>query len=194
MKSLCPDLQEPPKTEKATAGKKTKAKVQHVGSNKKGTKANRLSVYDVTKLIKDKEITSRLQLVCLAIQQEREGKTALAEFIANRGSRVVEEVIALAKEFSLAEAKHSRSQKTRIKLLQEQQNAECCDGCHGKWLSAAINLLEQHGIIVTAFFQALYTALSEGRGKYRKHLYLWPKQHWKNFYIAAFEEGLFYLL
>lgn len=104
------NLQEPPKTEKATAGKKTKAKVRHVGSNKKGRKANGLSVYDVTKLIKEKEITSRLQLVCLVMQQEREGKTAPAEFIANRGSRVVEEAIALAKEFSLAEAKHSRSQ------------------------------------------------------------------------------------
>ena len=72
----------------------------------------RLSVYDVTKLIKAKQITTRLQLVCLAVEQEREGKTSLAEFIANRGNRVVDKALPLAKEFSVAEAKQERSKKS----------------------------------------------------------------------------------
>ena len=51
-------------------------------------------------IIKAKQIPTRLELACLAVQQEREGKTSLAEFIANKGYRVVDEALALAKEFS----------------------------------------------------------------------------------------------
>lgn len=81
-------------------------------------------MYDVTELIKGKEITSRLQLVCLAVQQEREGKTSLAKLIANRVTRVVDEALALAKEFSATEDKNVRSKKMRIQLLEEKEN-EC---------------------------------------------------------------------
>ena len=47
----------------------------------------------------------------LAAAQVREGKTALAEFIANRGSKAVDEAIQLAKEFAEAETRLNRSKK-----------------------------------------------------------------------------------
>ena len=78
-----------------------------------------MSVYDVTQLIQAKKITTRLELVCLAVEQEREGKTSVAQFIANKGTKAVDEALAIAKEFSEAEAKLARSKKTRIQLLEE---------------------------------------------------------------------------
>jgi len=105
-----------------------------------------------------------LQLVCLAVEQEREGKMSLADFISNRGNRMVDEALSLAKEFSVAEAKQERSKKSRVQLLEEQRNTECCEGCLGDWLSAAIKLLERHGIVVSAFCEAIYSALTQGRG------------------------------
>ena len=162
-----PDLTEPPQTERAIAGKKTKAKDRRNGCQRKGRKGKRLSVYDVTQIIKGKHLTTRLELVCLAVQQEREGKTSLAEFITNRGNRVVDEALALAKEFTVAEANYERSQKSRLDLLQENRDAECSEGCHGNWLANAISLLERHGIAVSSFCHAIYTALAKGRGKYR---------------------------
>ena len=74
----------------------------------------------------------RLQLVSLAAAQVREGKIALAEFIANRGSKAVDEAIQLAKEFAEAETRLNRSQKTRIELLEEELTGECIEGCEGR--------------------------------------------------------------
>ena len=54
------DLQEPPQMERAMTGKKKKAKERGTGCSKKSCKEKCLSVYDVTELIKGKEITSRL--------------------------------------------------------------------------------------------------------------------------------------
>ena len=101
--------------------RKEKGKNPEGGSakRKKYRKEKRLSVYDVTQLIQAKKITTRLELVCLAVEQEREGKTSVAQFIANKGTKAVDEALAIAKEFSEAEAKLARSKKTRIQLLEE---------------------------------------------------------------------------
>ena len=68
--------------------------------------------------------------MCLAVEQNREGKSALAEFIANRNNKV-DEALAVAKEFSEAEAKFLRSKKSRIQLLHEAREGNCIEGCDG---------------------------------------------------------------
>ena len=50
------------------------------------------------------------------MEQKKEGKTKLADFIGNRGSKVVEEALQLAKEFDEAPAKLLRKAKSRLKL------------------------------------------------------------------------------
>ena len=124
-------------------------------------------MFDVCEIVQAKNISLRLQLVCLAVSQKREGKTALAQFIANRGNKAVDEGLQLAKEFSEAEAQHLRSMKTHIELLEQQNAGECQPGCEGKWLSAAYARLQQHGIMKEDLCAAVYTALSKGRGKYQ---------------------------
>ena len=47
-----------------------------------------------------------------------EGKTALAQFIANRGNKAILEAISLAREFSQAESLNVCAGKTPIELLQ----------------------------------------------------------------------------
>ena len=126
-----PDLRDPPKTERAIATKKSKEKIAQRRNTKKKSSRKRFTVYDVTEIIQEKKITSRLELLCLALEQEREGKTALAEFIANRGNRIVDEALSLAKEFSEADDRFARSKKTHIQLVEECQQKECCEGCEG---------------------------------------------------------------
>ena len=101
----------------------------------------RLSVYDVCQIVQHKGMMSRLELVCLAVKQNREGKSSLAHFIENPGNKAVEEAIELAKEFAEAEAKCLQAKKTRIELLQEPTTGECVHGCGGRWLEAAQQLL-----------------------------------------------------
>jgi len=64
-----PDLTTVPKTQAAMAGKKRKGKEVSAGIKMKRDE-ERLTVYDVSKIIETKSITSRLQLVCLATAQE----------------------------------------------------------------------------------------------------------------------------
>ena len=93
----------PPQTESAVATKKRKAKTKQQRRKSKKRGGDRLSTFDVCQLVQAKSITSRLELVSLAAAQVREGKTTLAEFIANRRSKAVDEAIQLAREFAEAE-------------------------------------------------------------------------------------------
>lgn len=125
-----------------------------------------MRTFDVCQLVQAKSISSRLELVSSAAAQVREGKTALAEFIANRGSKAVDEAIQLAKEFAEAETRLSRSKKSRIKLLEEELSGECIKGCEGRWLTAAEEFLQRHEIEKRSFCNVIYSALEKGRGKF----------------------------
>ena len=92
------------------------------------------------------------------MEQSREGKHSLAQFIANRGNKAVDEAIELAKEFSQAESIYLRSKKTRIQLLEEETTRQCVNGCEGRWLVAASQLLQRHGIMKEEFCNAIYNA------------------------------------
>ncbi|KAL9977660.1 hypothetical protein ACROYT_G015089 [Oculina patagonica] len=132
-----PDLQEcnPPKTEKANAGKKRKASGKNHGGERKGRKLG-LSVYDVVQFVQSKNITSHLKLMSVAATQNCKGKKDLGEFICNRGGKAVDECLAMANELGTAEEKFKRSQKSQIQLLEEAAENDCIEGCNGKWLQA----------------------------------------------------------
>ena len=61
----------------------------------------------------------------------------------------------------------NRSKKTHIELLKEELTRECIEGCEGRWLTAAEELLQSHEIEKRSFCNAIYSALEKGRGKYR---------------------------
>ena len=92
LESQChPDLKNAPKTQQASRAR--------TGGSEKGRKKRkcgrqpRLSVYEVSQMAVEKGIKSRLELLSLANQQKKDGKTDLVEFIANRGYKAVEEAI-----------------------------------------------------------------------------------------------------
>ena len=134
-------------------------------------KRKRMSIFDVSQLAVSKKIRTRLELLAFANEQKREGKTDLAQFIANRGSKAVEEALTVGWELEEAEKKLERSKLTRIEVLAKKLEDECVDGCLGKWLVMAIDILTRNGIDVTAFAEAVRVLLEKGRGKYR-NIYL----------------------
>ena len=113
--------------------------------------------YDVPQLIQAKKITSSLQLMALASSQNREGKTDLAEFICNRGSKVIDECLSIAHELAFAEEKFARMKNNRIKILEEMKEGNCADECKGKWIQAATDLLQRNEIDIqlTVCFNAV---------------------------------------
>ena len=174
----------PPQTESAVATKKRKAKAKQQRRKSKKRGGDRLSTFDVFQLVQAKSISSRLELVSLAAAQVEEGKTTLAEFIANRGSKAVDEAIQLAKEFAEAETRLNRSRKSRTELLEEELNGECIDGCEGRWLKGAKQLLHRHEIEKRSFCNAIYNALEKGRGKYRNVYIHGPANCGKSFIVS----------
>lgn len=178
-----PDISnDAPRTENAILSRRRKA-----NGGKKGGKTRkrceRLSVYDVTQIIQKRKIESRLELVALAVSQSREGNTTLANFVANRGQKSVQEALSLAKEFAEAENRLARSKKSRIQILNEFQDATCVSDCGERWYTAAVKLLEQHGIMVSAFATAIYTALEKGRAKYQNIFIHGPANSGKTFIL-----------
>ena len=51
------------------------------------SRKRQLSVYEVSQIVVNKKFKSRLELLAFAQEQQNEGKTDLAQFMANRGSK-----------------------------------------------------------------------------------------------------------
>ena len=107
----------------------------------------------------------------LAQKQKSEGKLDLAQFIANRGCRVVDEAIAVGWELQNAESTLQRSKMTRIEILYSKLEGECEPECDSQWLRFAKEVLERNSIVRDDFAEAVRILLDKGRGKYR-NLYL----------------------
>ena len=135
-----PCLTTAPKTEAAIECKKRKDKKDSRATARK-RKEERLTVYDVCKIIQQKGISTRLQLIALETAKKREGKKCSVQFIANRGRKAVDETFCLAKEFSEVESWVERSKKTRVEILHQAKEDECVATCQGKWFEAAIQVL-----------------------------------------------------
>ncbi|KAK3707520.1 hypothetical protein QZH41_006507 [Actinostola sp. cb2023] len=177
-----------PKTTAATSTRiADSAKDTKISRSRKGKKKRKrmLSVYEVTQVLRANGIHTRLEFMALAASQEREGKTDLAQFIANRGSRVVNEALSIAQELDEAEMKkQARLRLTRIDILQSQLTDTCVDGCNKRWIEAALQILARNEISVTSYANALFQALDLGRGKYRNIYIYGPANTGKTFMIS----------
>ena len=87
-------------------------------SDSKGKKRKKhLSSFELSEIIVKKGIKTRTQLLAYANNQKCEGKNDIAEFVINRGPRVVSEVLTTAWEMRNAQQKLERSEKTRVQIL-----------------------------------------------------------------------------
>ena len=128
---------------------------------------NLLSLSFASKLIQEKSIKTRTELLALAQLQKNEGNTDLAEFVMNRQPKVIAQLLKTTWDMFNAQAKLERSRKTRLELLVEAAEGECVEGCEGKWLQSAQEILTANSIQSTEFAAAVYSLLQKGRGKYR---------------------------
>ena len=112
-----------------------------------------------------------------------EGKTDIAEFVVNRGPKVVAEVLNTAWELNTAQDRLSRSKKSRIDILWEAQSTECVPGCNGMWLTCAKQVLRHNGINLQSFSDAVKELIHKGRGKYRNLMIVGPANCGKTFIL-----------
>ncbi|KAK3722844.1 hypothetical protein QZH41_007801 [Actinostola sp. cb2023] len=146
-------------------------------------KKKRLSAFELSEIIVQKGIKTRLQLLVLADEQKKEGKTDVAEFIVNRGSKIVSEVLNTAWEMKQSRETLERRSKTRLELLYEARDGDCELGCNGQWLECALQLLNNNAIDVSKFQQSVGLLLDKGRGKYRNIMIIGPCDTGKTFIL-----------
>lgn len=153
------------------------------GSGKPVKRKKRLSAFELSEIIIQKGIKTRTELLAFANAQKIEGKQDIAEFIVNRGPRVVCEVLNTAWEMTTAQEKLNRSKKSRLELLQDAAEGECVLGCEGQWQACARELLEQNGICKDAFTNAIKDLLENGRSKFRNLMICGPANSGKTFIL-----------
>ena len=149
----------------------------------KRKRSRRLSSFEVSKIIIDKGIRNRTELLALANVQKADGKTDLAEFVFNRGNRVVEEVIATSWEMENASDVIERSKLTRLELLEKSLEDPSVDQCNGQWLQLPNQILRWNDVSREAFSEAVKDLLEKGRGKFRNILFKGPANTGKTFLL-----------
>ena len=126
-----------------------------------------MTSYELAEIVLAKNIKSRTELLALARQQKLQGKSDIAEFIVNRGTKVISEVLDTTWEMQNLTADLERAKKSRAQLLHEARQGECTEGCCGQWLVCTKEVVERNGINVQYFAQCVLELLEKGRGKYR---------------------------
>ena len=178
-----PDLKNEPRTQKASLSRTRSGGNGKGGKKRKRGRKARLSPYEVSQIAVEKGIKSTLELLALANQQKRDGKTDLAEFIANRGCKAVEEALQIGWEMEEASGKLTRTKMTRMEILQEFLKEECVVGCSKQWISIAQDILRRNSITEADFTEAVRNLLVKGRGKYRNILLKGPANCGKTFIL-----------
>ena len=135
--------------------------------NSEKRKKKRMSSFELSEIVVAKRIKTRTELLALAREQKLEGKADIAEFIINRGSKVVAEILESAWEMEDAQKTLERQRKSRLQLLQEARLGECVENCHSDWLICAREVLERNGVEESYFAEQVYELFEKGRGKYR---------------------------
>ena len=164
-----PDLvnSAPPRTQEASLTTTERGETKRIAKKTRKRKAPRLSIFNVSKLVVAKGIKSSLELLAQASRQMKEGKEGLAQFIANRGSKVVDEAIQVGWEMEEAEEKLKGKHMTRMEILQKALEGPCIANCNGEWLQVAKDTLARNNLTGGSFQSAVRELLEKGCGKYR---------------------------
>ncbi len=181
-----PDLSNPgkePKTARATKNQRQRASKKPANNKRGSRKQKRLTAFDISEIIVEKDIKSKDELLIFAKEQKDEGKKDIAELIVSRGSGVVAGILDTAWEMECAKEKKARREKSRMQLLKEAQESSYVDGCNSVWLELAKEVLENNGIILQSFQQAIIHLLTKGRGKYRNIMIIGPANCGKTFIL-----------
>ena len=121
----------------------------------------------MSEIIVSKNLKDQTQLLAYANIQKNKGKTILAEFVMNRGTKVVNELIEAAWEMHKAQETLRRGEKCRIYLLREAASEECICQIEGQWKVCAVEFLHVNDIPTQQFRESVKVLLEKCWSKYR---------------------------
>ena len=123
------------------------------------------------------------ELLASANTQKVNEKADLASFILDKGLKKVNELMETTWAMHKANDVILRSKKSRIPIAIEYLQKPCVDNYEGKWLKKAIKTLENNGVDVGSFKQAIKDLLVNGRSEHRNIIITGPANCGKTFIL-----------
>lgn len=150
--------------------RKRKSEESTTSSSQKRAKTKRLSMTDVAEYVLDNNVKSLTELQSIAMQRRSNGEKDLFSFLVKNSTKNVAELIERTWKMSAAPAEHEAAQQeplSRMDKLRKAGETPCIEGCNGRWLACAKQVLQWNGINVYVFSGAVRDLLLKGR---KKHL------------------------
>jgi len=175
-------LQSSPRTSQASKRCITKRKQNKTRTTKKA-KQKRLTNISVSDIIRNKNIKTKTELYALAEIQKQNGKLELCNFIINRNSKKIEDLINTTWDLKMSVSNLLRAKNSRLEILRDNLNKQCEVGCSDQWYIRALETLERNEIPAYEFSNSILLALEKGRGKFRNVLTVGPANCGKTFLL-----------
>ena len=143
--------------------------------NASQSKVRRLSNLDVSKFLVRNNIKNENDLFVIATEQQKAGKEDLYTFLVNRSPKSLQDLIITTWKMQNAKASIARHNTPRMNIIREAAGvAECVEGCGGKWLKCALEVLRNNGLHPIEFAEAVRDLLVNGRRKHRNIFIVGP--------------------
>ena len=136
----------------------------------KGKKRLRLESNSLYQLVVANNIKSDLELCALSKVQYDEGKRDLNRYVMSTAESKRIEMLKTTWKIQTSKETLERAKKTRLTLLADVNSGEHVFGCDGRWLNAALQVLELNNIQPSKFAGDVRELLQLGRGKGRNIL------------------------
>ena len=190
-----PNLQDigSPKTKKCIKAYREKRKQnnntteQSAAETKSKAKVRRLSNFDVSEFMVKNQIKTDTQLFAEAHKQKDDGKTELANFVLNRSTKAIQDLLANTWKMQEAVTKLSRRNISRMDTLHNCMSEDCVEGCNGAWLECATQVLTQNKIHPIYYAWFMRELLTKGRGKQRNIMIVGPANCAKTFMLQPLQ-------
>ena len=156
-------------------------------SSSKQPKVKRLSNLDVAEFITKINIRKESELMSVASKRNSEGEKDLYQFILNKSSKCMSELMEKAWNVHDAPEIMARKELPRMTVLKNYEKTECVTGCNGQWLESARQVLRQNKISSYVFASAIRELLLNGRKKNLNILLVGPTNCGKSFLLNPLE-------
>ena len=156
-------------------------------TNKK-PKVQHLSNLDVSEYMIEHNIKSETKLLAKANDQKIAGKKDLANFVLNRSSKSLQDLMSSTWRMQGAAAQIHQRQVPRMDLIMEWATKDCIEGCNGAWLDCAQQVLRQNKVHPILFADAMRELLLKGRGKKRNIMIVGPANCGKTFLLTPLRD------
>lgn len=123
----------------------------------------------------ENDIKNDTQLISVPNQRQAENQPDLFNFILNKSSKALSELISVTWKMHSAPKAIERQQKCRLDVVVEKSNTTCVDECNGTWLVCARQVLRNNSINIYVFADALRECLKHGPKKNNNILLTGPK-------------------